>query len=222
MAVLPVSPTRMELTRIKKRLATAVKGHKLLKDKRDELMRRFIDLVREAKDLRKSVEEKMAEITRGFATAGSLMRKEVLASALLMPKQSVSLSVTVKSVMGADVPAYAFHKKINNDENAIPYGYAFTSGELDSAVSSLSGALPDLLALAQLEKTIMILAAEIEKTRRRVNALEYIMIPDYRDTIRFILMKMDENERGNHTRLMKVKDMMVEKQIESRRERLYS
>jgi len=209
----------MELTRIKKRLVTAVKGHKLLKDKRDELMRQFLDMIREAKELRRRVEEKMAEVNRGFALASSLMQREALVSALMLPKQSVTLNITSKNVMGVDVPVFSIQQKTQNKGDALSYGYAFTSGDLDIAILTLSDILPDLLKLAEEEKTVQMLAAEIEKTRRRVNALEYIMIPDYQDTIRYITMKLDENERSNLTRLMKVKDMMVAKQIEVRKKR---
>lgn len=220
MAVLNVSPTRMELTRIKNRFAVAVKGHRLLKDKRDELMRQFLDMIRETKEIRRRVEENMAEINRGFALASSVMQREALVSALMMPKQSVTLDIASKNVMGVDVPVFNIQQKTQNKGDALSYGYAFTSGDLDTAIVTLSELLPDLLTLAQLEKTVQMLAAEIEKTRRRVNALEYIMIPNYRDTIKYITMKLDENERSNLTRLMKVKDMMVKQQIESRRQQL--
>ena len=219
MAVLNVSPTRMELTKIKKRLMVAVKGHKLLKDKRDELMRQFLELIRETKELRQRVEKNMIEINRGFALASSVMQKEVLASALMLPKQSVTLEITSKSVMGVDVPVFSTKQKTKNTGDILSYGYAFTSSDLDYSILTLSELLPDLLKLAEQEKTAQMLAAEIEKTRRRVNALEYIMIPNYQDTARYITMKLDENERSNLTRLMKVKDMMVEKQIDARRKR---
>ena len=218
MAALNVSPTRMELTRIKKRLMVAVKSHKLLKDKRDELMRQFLDIIRETKELRQKVEEKMTEVNRGFALASSVMQREVLVSALMMPKQSVTLNIAEKNIMGIDVPLFDVQQKIQNKGGALSYGYAFTCGDLDNSIFVLSDTLPELLKLAQQEKTAHMLAAEIEKTRRRVNALEYIMIPDYQETIRYITMKLDENERGNLTRLMKVKDMMVAKQLESRRQ----
>ncbi len=220
MAVLNVSPTRMELTRIKKQLLVAIKGHKLLKDKRDELMRQFLDMIREIKVLRRRVEESLTEINRGFALASSVMQKEALYSALLMPKQSVTLQIDSKNVMGVDVPVFSIQQKSSNTEDALSYGYAFTSGDLDNSILTLAKLLPDLLALAEMEKAAQMLAAEIERTRRRVNALEYIVIPNYQDTIRFITMKLDENERSNLTRLMKVKDMMVEKQIEAGRKRL--
>ena len=210
MAILNVSPTRMELTKVKNRFMVAVKGHRLLKDKRDELMRQFLELIRETKELRRRVEKKLIEVNHGFALASSLMQREVLVSALMMPKQNVSLDIASKSVMGMDVPVFNIEQKSQNKEDALSYGYAYTSGDLDTAIYTLSDILPDLLKLAQQEKTAQMLAAEIEKTRRRVNALEYIMIPNYQDTIRYITMKLDENERGNLTRLMKVKDMMLE------------
>ena len=217
MAILNVSPTRMELTKMKKRLAVAMKGHKLLKDKRDELMRQFLDMIRETKALRRRVEQSILEANHGFALASALMQREALVTALLCPKQSVSLDITSRSVMGVDVPVFSVQQKNQNMENVQSYGYAFTSGDLDRSIMALSEILPDMLALAQQEKTVHMLAAEIEKTRRRVNALEYIMIPNYQDTIRYITMKLDENERSNLTRLMKVKDMMVAKQVETRR-----
>ena len=217
MAILNVNPTRMELTKAKKRLVTAVKGHKLLKDKRDELMRQFLDMIRETKELRRRVEARMMEVNRGFAMASSLMQREVLVSALMLPKQSVTLDIASKNVMGVDVPVFDARQKTQNKSDVLSYGYAFTSGDLDQSILALSDILPDLIKLAQQEKTVQMLAAEIEKTRRRVNALEYIMIPDYRDTVRYIVMKMDENERSNLTRLMKVKDMMIVKQIEIRK-----
>jgi len=216
MAVLNVSPTRMELTRIKKQLTVAMKGHKLLKDKRDELMRQFLDMIRETKELRRRVEESMMEINRGFALASSVMQREALCSALMMPKQSVALEISSKNVMGIDVPVFSIRQKSGNSGDALSYGYAFTSGDLDHSILTLAKLLPDLLALAQQEKTVQMLAAEIERTRRRVNALEYIMIPQLEETIRYITMKLDENERGNLSRLMKVKDMMVKEALEGK------
>ena len=218
MAVLNVSPTRMELTKTKQRLTVAVKGHKLLKDKRDELMRQFLEVIRQTKDLRQQVEARMMEINRGFAIAGSVMQREAMVSALMMPKQSVSVDFTSKSIMGVEVPICSFEYKMKNVGDALSYGYAFTSGGLDQSIITLADLVPDLLLLAQLEKSVQLLAAEIEKTRRRVNALEHFLIPNYQETIRYITMKLDENERSNLTRLMKLKDMMVAKQIETRRQ----
>lgn len=220
MAVLNVSPTRMELTRIKNQLMVAIKGHKLLKDKRDELMRQFLDMIQETRKLRQQIDENMLKINRGFAMASSVMQREVMVSALMMPKQNVMLNIASQNIMGTTVPIFNIQQKTQKKEDALSYGYAFTSGELDLSILSLSELLPDLIKLAQKEKTVYILAAEIEKTRRRVNALEHIMIPNYQDTIRHITMQLDEDERSNLIRLMKVKDMMIEKEITSRRQQL--
>ena len=214
MAQLNVNPTRMELTRLKKSLATAQRGHKLLKDKRDEMMRQFLDIVRENKVLREKVEEKLLEANKYMAVAGSVMKKEVLMSALLMPKQGVELEVETKNIMSVDIPSFKTKTKSQNTSDIFSYGYAFTGYDLDKSVSLLSDVLPDMLKLAESEKAAQLLASEIEKTRRRVNALEYVMIPNYQDTIKYITMKLDENERSNTTRLMKLKDMMVAERIE--------
>ena len=216
MAQLNVNPTRMELTRLKKSLATALRGHKLLKDKRDELMRQFLDIVRENKRLRERVEAQLAQANQYMAVAGAVMQREALASALLMPKQGVTLEIGTKNVMSVDIPTFATKTRTSSEGDIYSYGYAYTSGDLDKAVSILSAALPDLLKLAEHEKAAQLMASEIEKTRRRVNALEYVMIPNYQDTIRYITMKLDENQRSNLTRLMKVKDMMIEETIEAK------
>lgn len=213
MARLNVNPTRMELTRLKKSLAVAVKGHKLLKDKRDELMRQFLELVRENMELRVKVEEKISNANKAFTVASSVMQREVLSSALLMPKQQVQLEVSTQNVMSVDIPVFNTTTKTQNEGDVYSYGYAFTSGDLDLSVEELSDALKDMLTLAQKEKSAQLMAAEIERTRRRVNALEHVMIPNYQDTIKYITMKLDENSRSTTTRLMKVKDMMVEEQI---------
>ena len=218
MAQLNVNPTRMELTRLKKSLATALRGHKLLKDKRDEMMRQFLDIVRENKRLRESVEKKLSEANKFMAVAGSVMKKEVIMSALLMPKQGVELEVGNKNVMSVNIPSFKTKTKSQNTDDIYSYGYAFTGYDLDKSVELLSEALPDMLKLAESEKAAQLLAAEIEKTRRRVNALEYVMIPNYQDTIKYITMKLDENERSNTTRLMKIKDMMVAEKIEGKKE----
>lgn len=216
MAQLNVNPTRMELSRLKKSLATARRGHKLLKDKRDEMMRQFLDIVRENKVLREKVEESLLEANKYMAVAGSVMKKEVLMSALLMPKQGVELEVETKNIMSVDIPSFKTKTKSQNLSDIYSYGYAFTGYDLDKSVSLLSEVLPDMLRLAESEKAAQLLAGEIEKTRRRVNALEYVMIPNYEDTIKYITMKLDENERSNTTRLMKIKDMMVSERIEGK------
>ena len=219
MALMQVNPTRMELTRLKKRLATALRGHKLLKDKRDELMRQFLDIVRENKALRQKVEQGIEEANRYFIVARSVMQKEALSVALMAPKQQVKLEVGMKNVMSVDIPRFTAKTRTDNPHDIYSYGYAFTSGDLDGAVQSLAQVLPDMLRLAESEKSAQLLAAEIEKTRRRVNALEHVMIPDLQSTIRYITMKLDENERSNLTRLMKVMDMMIAQKIQQDRER---
>ena len=170
MAQAQVNPTRMELTRLKKKLATAVRGHKLLKDKRDELMRQFLDLVKENMALRQEVE------------AG----------------------------MSVDIPVFRYKTRTADENDIYPYGFAFTSSDLDGAVKSLQDVLPQMLKLAETEKSCQLMASEIEKTRRRVNALEHVIIPETQKNIKYITMKLDENERSTQIRLMKVKDMMLE------------
>lgn len=210
MAIMRVNPTRMELTRLKKRLKVARRGHKLLKDKRDELMKQFLELVKKNKELREKVEEMMMKVHGNFLIARAVMSSEMLEEALMIPKQSVSLEVSTKNMMSVDVPQFHFTTQSDDESNVYPYGFATTSGELDSAIGTLAEVLPYMLELAQMEKAAQLLAEEIEKTRRRVNALEYVLIPQLTETIKYITMKLDENERGNLTRLMKVKDMMLE------------
>lgn len=216
MAVMNVNPTRMELTALKKKLAVAVRGHKLLKDKRDELMRRFLDIVRENKELRQKVEGAVLDSHKSMIMARSLMQREVLAQALMLPKQQVSLELENKNIMSVDVPVFKAKTKTSDPSDIYSYGYAFTNTDLDRGVRTLADALPDILRLAELENAVQLMASEIEKTRRRVNALEHIMIPNLQDTIRFITMKLNENERANQTRLMKVKDLMIKEQIEAK------
>jgi len=209
-ARLNVNPTRMELTNIKGKLKTAKKGHKLLKDKRDELMRQFIELVRENKDLRRQVEAGIAEANAHMAVARSVMSDEALNVALMLPMQEMSLEVTEKNVMSVMIPVFETKFKTADANDIYSYGYAFTSSDLDDAVKALSDIMPLMLRLAEVEKSCQLMAAEIEKTRRRVNALEHVMIPQYEETIKYIRMKLDENDRSTTTRLMKVKDMMLE------------
>lgn len=210
MAAIRVNPTRMELTRLKKRLKVARRGHKLLKDKRDELMKKFLELVKENKDLREKVEKMLMQVHGNFLIARAVMSAEFLEEALMFPKQKVSLDVNTKNIMSVDVPVMNFKTDSDDSSNIYPYGFATTSGELDGAIATLYDVLPYMLKLAEVEKAAQLLAEEIEKTRRRVNALEYVLIPQLADTIKYITMKLDENERGNLTRLMKVKDMMLE------------
>lgn len=204
-----VNPTRMELTRLKKKLVTAVRGHKLLKDKRDELMRQFLDMVRENKELREKVEKSIEEANKNFVLARASMSDEALNAALLAPKQEVSIEVGSKNVMSVDIPVFNTKTRTSDENDIYSYGFAFTSSDLDDAVKSLASVLPDLLRLAECEKSCSLLASEIEKTRRRVNALEHVMIPETQANIKYITMKLDENERSTQIRLMKVKDMML-------------
>lgn len=218
MPALNVNPTRMELTRLKGRLRTAARGHKLLKDKRDELMKQFMDVVRENRILRARVEEGLTKANRAFSAAGAVMSPEMLEQALMYPRASVSLNMDFKNVMSVDVPVYQFQTAESGGDSVCPYGFAATSGELDDAVATLEAVFQDMLKLAQCEKTSQLLAQEIEKTRRRVNALEYVKIPQMEETIKYISMKLDENERSATIRLMKVKDMILKDAIEERRE----
>ena len=209
LARLMVNPTRMELTRLKKRLKTATRGHKLLKDKRDELMKQFLDTVRLNEKLRIEVEKSLMEAYSGFAAAAAVMSLQTTEQTFLYPKQSVALDMEFRNIMSVNVPRYKIEAKTDNIGDIYPYGFSGTPGALDDAVGVISGVLKDMLRLAEVEKTVKLLAEEIEKTRRRVNALEYVMIPQLTETIRYITMKLDENERGNLSRLMKVKDMML-------------
>lgn len=210
MARLNVNPTRMVLTGLKKRLRTARRGHKLLKDKRDELMKKFLEIVRENRREREIVEKLLMDVHSRFIMARALMSNEMLEEALMFPKRKVSLKTSTRNIMSVHVPVLEFTTEEAGGEEIFPYGFANTSGELDGAIQALSEALPHMLRLAELEKSAQLLSDEIEKTRRRVNALEYVLIPNLEETIKYIVMKLDENERGNLTRLMKVKDMMLE------------
>lgn len=209
MAGTQVNPTRMELTRLKKKLVTAVRGHKLLKDKRDELMRQFLDKVRENKALREEVETALVSANQNFMLARAGMPDEMLNTALLAPKQEVTISAGTQNVMSVEIPAFDFKTRTPDPNDIYSYGFAFTTGDLDDAIRSLSEVFPKMLKLAEVEKSCQLMAAEIEKTRRRVNALEHVMIPELQTNIKYITMKLDENERSTQIRLMKVKDMML-------------
>ena len=212
-----INPTRMELTRLKGRLKTAQRGHKLLKDKRDELMKQFMDVIRENRSVRRRVEEGLMRAHGSFTVATALMSPEMLEQSLLYPKQSVELDMTFQNIMSVDVPKYEFRTSSQDPGEIYPYGFAQTSGELDDAVDAMSQVFQDMLKLAEIEKTSQLLAEEIEKTRRRVNDLEYVKIPEMQENIKYITMKLDENERANTIRLMKVKDMLLKEAIEDRR-----
>ena len=217
MAILNVNPTRMELTALKRKLVTARRGHKLLKDKRDELMRRFMALVRENKALRAKVEAAVARADAHMAVARAVMGDAAIEAALMSPPETLSVRVGEKNVMSVHIPVFDAGERNTDGRDIYPYAFAFTSAELDGAVRYTAEILPDLLKLAEIEKSCQLMAAEIEKTRRRVNALEHVMIPRYEETIRYITMKLDENERSATTRIMKVKDMLMKEAIEARR-----
>ena len=210
MASKTIIPTRMELTKLKKTLITAVRGHKLLKDKRDELMRQFLELAKENMELRLKVEKGISHANKNFVIARAAMNIPEMKLALMMPKQEVSLDITLENIMSVSIPKYEVKTRTKNVNDIYSYGYAFTSGDLDDAVWSLENILDDMIRLAEVEKACQLMSTEIEKTRRRVNALEHVIIPEAQKNIKYISMKLDENERSSQVRLMKVKDMMLE------------
>jgi len=216
LARLNVNPTRMELTRLKKLHLTAKRGHKLLKDKLDELMKQFLEIVRENKKLREEAEESLNEAYKSFIIARAVMSEENLGESLMMPNSTVEVEVSEKNIMSVHVPVFEFNTDDTTKSDVCPYGFAFTSAELDTAVAAFSEAMEPLLRLAESEKSAQLLAQEIERTRRRVNALENVMIPNYEETIKYIKMKLEENERAGTTRMMKVKDMVLKKAIEDK------
>ena len=209
MASKQITPTRMDLTRLKKKLVTATRGHKLLKDKRDELMRQFLEKVRENKTLREQVEKGIKAANKNFLLARAGMQDQVLNTAMLAPKQRVSVEAGMENVMSVEIPTFDFKTRTPDQNDIFSYGFAFTSSDLDGAVQSLADIFPDMLKLAEIEKSCQLMAVEIEKTRRRVNALEHVMIPELQANIKYISMKLDENERSTQIRLMKVKDMVL-------------
>ncbi|MBQ3262828.1 MAG: V-type ATP synthase subunit D [Oscillospiraceae bacterium] len=210
MASTAITPTRMVLNQLKGRLKTARRGHKLLKDKRDELMRQFLDIVRLNQQLRIKVEQGLTEAFGSLSVASAIMSPEMLEQSLLYPRQSVELGMKYKNIMSVNVPVYDFKTKNDDPSEIFPYGFAQTSGELDDALEQLANVFKDMLELAQIEKSMQLLAQEIEKTRRRVNALEYVMIPELQENIKYISMKLAENENSTKVRLMKVKEMVQE------------
>ena len=210
MASSQIIPTRMELSRIKDKLAVARKGHKLLKDKRDELMRQFLIMVRENMELRKHVEEGIRQANINFVVAKAGMDAETLNTALMAAKQKVTLGVSTKNVMSVNIPVFDVKTKTASESGIYSYGYAFTSSDLDGAIKSLADIRDDMILLAEKEKACKLMAAEIEKTRRRVNALEHVIIPEAQKNIKYISMKLEETARDNTIRLIKVKDMVLE------------
>ena len=210
MATTQIIPTRMELTNLKRKLNTARRGHKLLKDKRDELMKQFMSLIRKNKELRLEAEAKLGNAQKDFLIAGAMLSEESLDAALMLPSRSIDADVSFKNITGVTVPEFEY-KISSGTGDPICYGFNDTNASLDKAVASMDSMVELLLELAKTEKAARLLSCEIEKTRRRVNALEYVMIPQLEETIKYIKMKMEENERGTKIRLMKVKDMVLEK-----------
>lgn len=206
MAKLNVNPTRMELRRLKARLKTATRGHKLLKDKSDEMIRQFMLLIRENKRLREEVERELSVALKEFMLARAVTGDTVIEEALAMPSVKAELNTSEKNVMSVNVPCLGVVEREKKD--LYPYSFATVTAELDSSIASLSTLLGKMLKLAEVEKSCNMLADEIEKNRRRVNALEYVMIPQLEETIKYITMKLDENERSSTIRLMKVKSMI--------------
>lgn len=199
-----VNATRMELLRLKKRLNLAWRGHKLLKDKRDELMRQLLEVIDEVKELRLSIEKEFQSIVERFVLARASIGPYQVEQELLLPVKKISVSISKRNIIGVHVPVYA--KEVSGD--IIPYGYMNTSGEMDIALNDFDKSIENLLDLAEKEKAVQLMAMEIEETRRRVNVLEYKLIPSIIETIRFITMKLDEIERSNTVRLMKVRDIV--------------
>jgi len=203
-----VNPTRMELTRLKRQLATAKRGHKLLKDKQDEMIRQFMLLIRKNRSLRIEVEEALSQIMKKFSMAKLKMSRVGMIEAMMVPSQATTIEVGSKSVMNIRIPTIKYETQKAID---LTYGFAFTPSELDQSIIDLSHLLPKMIELAQLDKSCDMLSKEIEKTRRRVNAIEFIMIPDMTESIRYIQMKLEDNERSNIIRLMKSKEIILEK-----------
>ncbi|MBT9152875.1 MAG: V-type sodium ATPase subunit D [Firmicutes bacterium] len=199
-----INPTRMELLRLKKRVRMAKRGHKLLKDKRDELMKRFMALIRDVKNMRLTVEKRLMEAYRSFLVARAVMSPEVLEEAIMFPTQQVAININEVRMMSIIAPVFTLQQ-----EGAMySYGLASSSSDLDAALDTFSAVLPLLVELASVERSLDLLAEEIEKTRRRVNALEYVLIPNLEKTVKSIAMKLSEQERAAITRLMKIKDVV--------------
>ena len=209
MAKMNVNPTRMELRRLKTRLKTATRGHKLLKDKSAEMIRQFMVYVRENKRLREEIEAELSIALKGFTLARAVSSNAVIEEAVMMPATKAEISLSSDNVMSVEVPSISVVEHEGQDK--YPYSFDTVTSELDASIGTLSTLLVKLVKLAEVEKTCNMLADEIEKNRRRVNALEYVMIPQIEETIKYINMKLDENERASTIRLMKVKSMIEQK-----------
>lgn len=203
MVRLNVKPTRMELNNLKERLKTAERGHKLLKDKRDELMRRFISLIRENNQLRKEVESYLIDNLKSFAVAKSLENSQMVEELFSIPSKEIELFVEKENIMSVTVPR--MHMNITSQNENSEYSYLSSNSEMDDVFATMDSLIDKLLRLAEVEKTCQLMADEIEKTRRRVNGLEYSIIPNLSETIHYIELKLEEAERANLVRIMKVK-----------------
>lgn len=203
MVRLNVKPTRMELNNLKERLKTAERGHKLLKDKRDELMRRFISLIRENNQLRKEVESYLIDNLKSFAVAKSLKNSQMVEELFTIPSKEIELFVEKENIMSVTVPR--MHMNITSQNENSEYSYLSSNSEMDDVFATMNSLIDKLLRLAEVEKTCQLMADEIEKTRRRVNGLEYSIIPNLSETIHYIELKLEEAERANLVRIMKVK-----------------
>ena len=210
MARLNKNPTRMELKKLKARLKTAQRGHKLLKDKTDEMVRRFSVLAREIKKLRAETEGDVVRVLKQFSLARGLMPKKDIELLFSMPSVSVEPECGLGNFMNLEVPKIVLEER-KDASSPLPYSYVDVTSEADYAVELAGEVLDKLVRLAEQEKILRMLAVEIERSKRRVNALEYVRIPDLEETIRYISMKLEENERAGLTRLMKVKDMIEAK-----------
>ena len=202
--LLKINPNRMELIRLKKRLIVAKRGYKLLKDKRDALIQVFVRLAKESNMVREELEEKLLKCYAIFSNTSSLMSKLALEETLMFPKAKGKAEVSFKNVMSVNVPQY----KLKCEGRYYSYGLVDTTAELDSALKKYHEILPLMLKVAELDKSITLLANEIEKTRRRVNALEYVIIPDLEETIKFITMKLDEMARSSTSAIMRIKEII--------------
>lgn len=214
-----VNPNRMELLRLKAQLKTARRGHKLLKDKRDELMRQFMELVGKNADLRLEMERLLGDANRDMVLARALMGSDVVETALSVSAGQLEVKVGEENTMSVRTPVFTVQTDNRLKKGQLPYAMTSVGAELDVAVDRLAEVFPVLIQLATAEKKAERMALEIERTRRRVNSLEYVLIPELSASIHEITMKMDEQERGNLTRLMKVKDMIVEQALMKKRER---
>lgn len=200
-----VKATRMELLNIKKKIKIAKRGHKLLKDKRDELMKQFLSMVNENMERREDIESKLSLAYGSFLLTRAMMSVEEIEEAILYPKKETLLDISYQNIMGVNVPELEMQM-----EGDLAYSLVSTSSELDHALELFSKVLLDLIQLAEVEKSVELLAKEIGKTRRRVNALEHVLIPQLEGAARYIDMKLDEMERSNFCNLMRIKEIMGE------------